>query len=145
MRHFQRNVLLTIVVLMASSLGLWAQGNLGGLTGHITDPSGAVIPDAALKLTNMDTSVEYPTVSTSEGIYLVAALPPGRYRVSVSKPGFKTFNQEPVIISTGTVTTLDVKLTVGEVTQTLTGDGSKCAAPNHLVRSGDPHVAAAHA
>jgi hypothetical protein len=105
---------------MASSLGLWAQGNLGGLTGHITDPSGAVIPDAALKLTNMDTSVEYPTVSTTEGVYLVAALPPGRYRVSVSKPGFKTFSQEPVIIDTGTVSTLDVKLTVGEVTQTVT-------------------------
>ena len=120
MHHSQRNVLLAIVVVMASSLGLWAQGNLGGLTGHISDPSSAMIPDAAVKVENIETNVVYSTVSTSEGDYLVSAMPPGSYHVVVSKPGFMTFNQSPVVVSTGTVSTLDIKLTVGEVTQSVT-------------------------
>jgi hypothetical protein len=106
--------------MMISSLGLWAQGNLGGLTGHIADPSGALIPDAAIKVNNLDTSVVYSTVSTTGGDYLVTALPPGSYSVTVTKTGFKTFVQQPVTISTGTVSTLDVTLTVGEVNQSVT-------------------------
>jgi Carboxypeptidase regulatory-like domain len=123
MRVMHRSVLYALVFLMTSSVGLWSQANLGGLTGHITDVSGAAIPDAAVKLINLDTNIEYSAASSSEGFYLVAALPTGRYRLSVSKPGFATYDQEPVTIATGTVSTLDVKLAIGPVTQQVTVKG----------------------
>src|SRR5262245_38870169 len=72
----------------------WCQGSLGGLTGRITDPSGAVVPEVSIKATNLDTGAELSVVSTTDGAYFAPNLPPGRYRVTVSKSGFKTITQE---------------------------------------------------
>jgi hypothetical protein len=52
-------------------------------------------------------------------VYLISGLPPGRYRVSATKTGFKTTTHEPVEVSTATTTTLNIGLAVGEVTQTV--------------------------
>ena len=98
----------------------WCQGSLGGLTGHITDPSGAVVPEVSIKATNLDTGAELSVVSTTDGTYFAPSLAPGRYRVTVSKSGFKTITQEPVTISTATVSTLDFALVVGEITESVT-------------------------
>jgi len=76
-----------------------------------------MIPGATVKVTNLETNVGYSAVSTTDGVYLVPALPPARYRVSVSSPGFKTYVQEPVTIVTETVSTLEIKLSVGQVNQ----------------------------
>ena len=76
----------------------WCQGSLGGLTGHVADPSGAAVPEVSVKVTNLDTGEERSVVSTTDGTYLAASLAPGRYRVTVSKSGFKTISKEPVIV-----------------------------------------------
>ena len=99
-----QQLLIAIVLLTTLSGAVWAQGSLGGITGSITDTSGAAVPKATVLLTNLDTGVA-ATVSTSgDGIYRVS-LPSGRYRLTASSPGFKTFAQEPIIISTATVAT----------------------------------------
>jgi hypothetical protein len=57
--------------------------------------------------------------STEAGVYVIPGLTPGDYRVEVTLSGFKTFRQEPVNVFTATTTTLDIRLEVGEVTQTV--------------------------
>src|SRR5919201_5457321 len=114
-----RRSLLSILALLSFSVLVWGQGSFGGLTGNITDPSGAVIPDASIKAVNLNTAATYSGNSTAEGVYLIAGLPPGKYRVSVTKTGFKTTTREPIEVSTATTTTLNLSLAVGEVTQTV--------------------------
>jgi len=111
--------ILVVLALLAMSLPAWGQGSFGGLAGSITDQSGAVIPDASIKVVNLNTAATYSANSTAEGIYLISGLPPGRYRVSVTKTGFKTTTREPVEVSTATTTTINLNMAVGEVTQTV--------------------------
>ena len=112
-----------MILVCASPTWSWGQGNLGGLTGHVTDPSGAAAPEASVKVTNLDTGEERSIEATNDGAYLAPGLGPGRYRVTVAKTGFKTIVQEPVIVSTATVSTLDFVLTVGEVNQSIAVSG----------------------
>jgi len=112
-------LLLVTLVWVFPTLG-WCQGSLGGLTGHITDPSGAAVPEAAVRVTNLDTGTGLQVTTTTDGTYLAPSLTPGRYRVTVTKSGFKTITQEPVIVSTATVSTLDFALVVGAVTESVT-------------------------
>jgi len=112
-------LLLVTLVWAFPTLG-WCQGSLGGLTGHITDPSGAAVPEAAVRVTNLDTGTGLQVTTTTDGTYLAPSLTPGRYRVTVTKSGFKTITQEPVIVSTATVSTLDFALVVGAVTESVT-------------------------
>ena len=110
---------LAAMAVLAMSLHAWGQGSFGGLTGNITDQSGAAIPEASIKVTNLNTAATYSGTSTAEGIYLISGLPPGRYRVSVTMVGFKTSTREPIEVSTATTTTLNLSLAVGEVTETV--------------------------
>ena len=115
-------LLLTVALAELASI-TWCQGNLGGLTGRVADSTGAGVPAVALKITNIDTAAQVSTVSSSDGAYLAANLPPGRYRVSVSKAGFKTTVQEPVTVSTATIATVDFTLAVGQINESVTVEG----------------------
>src|SRR5579862_1293037 len=86
------------------AIPVWAQGSLGGLTGVITDPTGAIVAGATVKVTNLETEAEVAVRSSSEGTYLASGLTPGLYRVTASQPGFKTISREPIVISTATIT-----------------------------------------
>ena len=122
-RRLALRPLFLTVLICGFSMPTWCQGNLGGLTGHVIDPTRAIAPDVSVKVTNLDTGEERSVVSTSDGAYLAAGLAPGRYRVTVSKAGFKTLIQEPVTISTATVSTLDFTLDVGDVAQSISVSG----------------------
>jgi hypothetical protein len=97
-----------------------AQTNQGTITGRVTDPTGGVIPQVQVTVTNLDTGVVYPGVTNDLGIYSILYLPVGRYGVEYKKDGFKTFQQRGVTISTDQVVRLDVALAVGSVTQNVT-------------------------
>jgi hypothetical protein len=114
----QRLLFLIVAAALFTVVG-WCQSHLGGITGRVTDPSGAAIPEAAVVLTSLDTGTALTGGSSSDGIYSVSGVAPGRYRINVTKAGFKAFTQEPIFISTETVIALDISLTVGMVTQTV--------------------------
>jgi hypothetical protein len=110
---------LTVTVFLTSML--WAQGGTGELTGLITDPSGAVVANASVTLSNSGTG-EKRTVSTgSSGVYHFAALPVvGSYTLDVTAKGFKGYRIANIIISVGTITTHDAKLQVGTYSEEVT-------------------------
>src|SRR5215203_1950536 len=88
--------------------------------GTVTDQSGAVIPEATLTLKNNETGRVQTASSGDEGFYRLSELPPGTYTLTIEKAGFKKTSFESVVINAEQVQGLDVVLTTGEVSETVT-------------------------
>jgi outer membrane receptor protein involved in Fe transport len=105
-------ILSTFIVPMATPVAL-AQSSKGILTGTVTDPSGAVVSGATIRMTNTATGVTRETVSTGDGSYRLDAVEPGNYTVEVVAGGFKTVTLNNVPIAAGQASTSDFKLEIG--------------------------------
>ncbi len=93
---------------------VFAQSTLtGGVTGKVTDPQGAIVPNATVKVTNTGTNSTVTVTANSEGAYSVTNLQPGTYRLEISSGGFAPSKAEGVVVEVGRATNIDVKLTVG--------------------------------
>jgi hypothetical protein len=97
------------------------------LRGTVTDPSGAVVPDATVTLTNTGTSQVMTAVSDASGIYTFNGLPPDRFSVKAEKKGFQTTTIAEVVLIPEQPNALNIKMQVGGTTQEVTVLGS--AAP----------------
>src|SRR5258707_5398825 len=91
-----RNV--KVVLALAMAIQLWGQGERGGFDGVITDGSGAVIPGAVVKATEVTTNVDTVTSTTDAGVYHLLYTPAGTYRSLVSQPGIQTSVRENVVL-----------------------------------------------
>ncbi|KAA6463180.1 hypothetical protein DYQ86_07600 [Acidobacteria bacterium AB60] len=103
---------------MAGTQRLLAQAS-AGLTGTVTDPSGAVVPNAKVTVTNEATSVANHTATGSAGTYSFRGLNPGKYKVEVEAQGFKSALQSGVNIEVSTTPTIDFTLTTGTAAETV--------------------------
>jgi hypothetical protein len=113
--------LLLAFVVLALSVGAFAQGGSGQLTGQVTDSTGAVVSGVEVKLSNTATGEVRTTVTTDAGIYTFPALPiVGSYALEVGSKGFKSTKVQNVIVSVGTITSRDIKLEVGAATEQVT-------------------------
>jgi hypothetical protein len=116
-----RTRLLLVFVVLALSIGAFAQAGNGALSGQVTDSTGAVVPGVELKLTNSATGEVRTTITTPAGLYTFAALPVvGSYTLEVAQKGFKSTKVQNIIVSVGTTTTREVKLEVGAATEQVT-------------------------
>src|SRR5690348_2731289 len=100
-------------------------GNVA-ITGTVTDPSGAVLPGAQIKVTQKNTSVTRVDTSNSSGQFNVSSLPPGTYTVSVEAQGFKRYVQDVVLLA-DQIRDMDIHLQVGSATQQVTVEASSVA------------------
>jgi hypothetical protein len=89
-----------------------------GITGTVTDSSGAVVGGAKVTITNVDTTVASNTTTSSSGTYTVRGLNPGRYSIAIEATGFKKAIQEQTI-EVSTVATVDFSLSLGKSTETV--------------------------
>src|SRR5579871_3451595 len=81
---------LALCLLALASGTLFAQtAGTGALTGTVTDPTGAVIPNVTVTATNADTGQERTATTSAAGAYTISLLPPGTYRVKFAASGFK--------------------------------------------------------
>ena len=112
--------LLLVVVLVASAGYVFAQQNVGGITGRITDPSGAVVPRATVVALHQETSQEREAAANQNGIYIFHRLQIGQYTVTVKAPGFKSVERRDIPVVSGETVSVDLGLEVGEVTETVT-------------------------
>src|SRR6266700_379941 len=117
MRKVCVTVLLSCWLVLVSDL-TFGQGNLGAITGTVQDPNSAVIPDADLTLTNVDTGIKW-TAKTSSAVYYRVPVPPGTYRLEAGKTGFKTEVTDKIVVSVAQVVTADLTLQVGSQAQTV--------------------------
>lgn len=107
------------LLLLGASLPLWGQADRGIITGIITDQQGATVPDAPVRITNSNTGVVTMVRSSGTGNYTTPPLIIGVYEVRVEMAGFKTFAVTGIRLDSGQTFRQDVRLEVGEVTQTL--------------------------
>ncbi len=107
------------ISVLSIGLSLFAQSDRGSITGTIGDPSGAAVPNAAVKATQTTTNFSRQVVSTETGKYVVSELPAGIYTLTVSKEGFKTYEQAGITVRVGEVASVNVTLDLGAVTQTV--------------------------
>ena len=108
------------IVLMGSLLmagAAWAQVGRGTITGIVTDPSAAVIPEVVITITNTGTSVANKVTTNQSGVYTVPLLPPATYRLTAEKTGFKKYVQDNIIVPVGETVRLDVAMSLGLTTQ----------------------------
>jgi hypothetical protein len=101
----------------------FAQSPSGTVSGIVTDPSGAAIVEAEIIVINDTTRVQYPGRTNQEGIYLVANLPPGSYRLQVSKPGFKTIIKPDITLNVQDALAINFSLPLGAVSEVVTIQG----------------------
>jgi hypothetical protein len=92
----------------------------GGLSGVVSDPSGAVVSDAAVTATNIATGATRTVQTGDSGAYSVSPLPVGQYKLDVRKPGFKTLTRSGIVIDINSAITLDLSLQVGQQTENVT-------------------------
>ena len=110
-----------IVVLSSLVLTVSAQVDTGAITGRVTDPSGAGIPNVQVSLVQTQTNFRFSAATNSEGIYRVQSLPPGPYRLTFEASGFKRLVREEISVRVGDVLPVDALLEVGSITESLTG------------------------
>lgn len=90
------------------------------LTGTVVDPTGAVVPNVAITLTNTATSQFRTAVSNSSGIYLFSDLGIGTFNLDATSPGFRKYTQTNIVLNTAQTLKIDVDLSVGSEGQTVT-------------------------
>ena len=90
-----------------------------GITGTVTDTSGATISGAHVTITNQDTSVASHAVTSSSGTYAIRGLIPGKYSVAIEGSGFKKAVQKDIPVEVSTTATIDFALTPGAATETV--------------------------
>ena len=101
-----------VCLLLFTSLGAYAQN--ARFSGHVTDPSGAGIPDAVVKVVNQDTGVVLSAKTDSKGDYTVPYLTAGHYQIIIQAPGFNQ-SVRTVLLQMGQAAINDVQLGVASV------------------------------
>jgi Carboxypeptidase regulatory-like domain len=90
------------------------------ISGAIADPSGAVVPGAAVTLASPEKGITRSFTSENTGRYIFTQLPPSTYTLTVKEKGFETYQQAGIVLNAGQAASQDVTLTVGAETQSVT-------------------------
>jgi Carboxypeptidase regulatory-like domain len=110
---------LFLVALLISYPSLEAQQITGSVSGAVKDEQGALITNADVKATNVETGFSRSTKTDNVGIYTIQYLPVGTYTVTAEASGFKKFRQQNLVIAVDQVQPLNVTLSVGTENQTV--------------------------
>src|SRR6476646_866102 len=92
-------------------------GGGGSIQGTVRDASNAAVPGATVTATNVATGIDTVRQTTAAGVYALAPLPPGQYRVTVTLDGFQPFVREGLIVDALSVVGLNITLQVAGVKQ----------------------------
>ncbi len=117
---FRRSFGLAILALVAGCLPAYGQVVSGTIVGTVHDPSGAAIPATAVVLRNVDTNQTRESTTNEVGSFTFATLPPGRYRVSTTHPGFKSAVTSDIDLQIDQTARVDLTLEVGQVSEEVT-------------------------
>lgn len=110
---------LSIELLLFAGLA-GAQNVTATISGIVKDATGAVVPNAAVRATNIGTSASFQTTTNAEGQYAIRTIPVGEYRVEVEAAGFKKYESSGIRLQVDEIARVDPTLTVGGTSESVT-------------------------
>jgi hypothetical protein len=108
-----------LVILLTAGLFAYAQQITGTLVGTVQDSQGAVVSNAKVTVTSVDTGLTHETVSNGQGEYRVEYLAVGNYEIAVEAQGFKKFLQKNIVVLVDQTITVNANLAIGAQTETV--------------------------
>ena len=124
-RHFNVFACVLLVGLMSGEAS--AQSTSATLSGVIVDEQRALVGDATIALTNLDTGAVRTTTSDAVGAFHLTGLAPGRYELQVTRSGFATTKQRPIVLTVGEEARNDAVLRLASVNQEITVSDARVA------------------
>src|SRR6516162_4346941 len=112
-------------------------GGSGSIEGTVSDPSGAVIPNASVSAVNVATGVKTMRQTTSAGVYVLTPLPAGEYTVTVAAAGLQTLVQEHILVDALATVGLNVSLKVSAAAEEVTVTAAPAVLNTQDARLGD--------
>ena len=112
--------LFCVVIFSASA---WGQG-LSTINGSVTDPSGSVVPGAKIIATETETTLARNTITSADGLYIINALRPTRYALTVEAQGFRRYTETGITLQADDNVTINFKLEVGSTSETVNVESS---------------------
>ncbi|MGH9632713.1 MAG: carboxypeptidase regulatory-like domain-containing protein, partial [Bryobacteraceae bacterium] len=106
--------------LLLSALCAFSQSDRGQITGTVSDPAGALIPEATVFAVNPETGVEFRTQTTSTGNYTIPQVPAGVYDLTVEQPGFRKYQQTGIRVQVAQSARIDVIMQIGSTAEAVT-------------------------
>jgi hypothetical protein len=115
-----RRLFFACILLLCAATAALAQAGRGSISGLVSDPAGAVVPGASVTALDHATGVSLRTVTSAAGLYSFVSLNPGLYQVTASMKGFEGVAQDNVTVTVDQVSTVNIALRVGSVSDTVT-------------------------
>jgi len=126
MRQAKSRFFLLPLFLLMACVGAFAQAN-SEVTGIVTDQTGAAVGGAKITLTDPATGYTNPPSATAPGLYDIAGLNAANYNMKIAAKGFQSYEQKGVVVDISRTFRVDVKLTIGVETQTVTVEADALA------------------
>src|SRR5689334_12186587 len=108
------------LLLSLCALAAFGQTDRGTITGTVSDPGGAVVPNAPIEVKNTETGAAYQAATSETGNYTLAQMPIGTYEITIAVAGFKKFVRQNVLVQATQTTRIDASLEVGAATESVT-------------------------
>ena len=116
-----RTLLLSLLLCtFGASFSTAQTSQVSQISGTVTDPNGAAIPEAQVTVTNTATAATRTVATGSDGTYTLTNLPVGTYRLQISKAGFASYLQTGIVLQVDTNPTIPVTLQIGSISQEVT-------------------------
>jgi len=125
MSQAARKVTILLLGFLLTAIPAFGQGEAGTLSGTVLDPSGAAVKGATVAVTFVSTGAQRSVTTGNEGQYTIPGLRPGSYLVKITSAGFKAYETKAEVV-TGSVSTIDAKMTVGSAVEAVevVGEGT---------------------
>jgi len=115
-----RRIVGTLIVVLLGAAPLLAQQGTTELRGRVVDAQGGVLPGVTVTVRNQATGMYRETVSGADGSFIASGLTPGTYEAVAELSGFKKFNRRDLLLEVGKTASIDVRMEVGGIEQTVT-------------------------
>jgi hypothetical protein len=119
-----RHVIAVVGLVLLCSLVASAQFDTGTITGSVTDPSGAMVAQASVTITNVGTGIRRTIKTDSDGNFVASAVPFGNYVVSASSTGFAEVKSQQITLNVGAMVHVNLTLTMAASEQTIEVTGT---------------------
>jgi hypothetical protein len=114
------SMFIAVVLFSLATRPALAQTELATVFGRVTDPSGAVVPQAEVEIKNVETGLSVIRATNSDGLYSIPSLHPGHYLISVRKAGFKTVTLTELTLNVQDNVVRNFQLQVGSISESMT-------------------------